>query len=466
MVTVTATDDLGNSSSGSDDITSDNTPPAAITDLTATQVKSGNDSDGTTKIRLTFTAPGDAYEVEVYRAGYGDYPEYDDGAGSEPSVPGYAPAAPWVLTGVAASGQTDEPATRDFWYYVVFTKDIAWNVSAVSNKTSGTLNYHLGDVSDGVTPGRGDNYVNSADFSLLGSTYWKSDGEPGYLNYCDVGPTSDLSVDALPTTDDKIDFEDLMMFAINFTTVTFASPADLAIPRVVEYPRLVLQVDERGEEVRDVVVARVVLRGNRRAVKGIHAQVLYDAAGLELVNLTQGELVEAQRQRVFYESLRQNGSVMIDCAVLGARTSFEGSGDVAVLTFRIRGTVVEFARLADVSLRDMANQEISTDVRVVPGSTLAGSPIERLGVTAFPNPFRGTTRIDLSMPNSGRASVQIYDISGRLVRTLVDGSISMGIHSFVWDGATASGDRVAPGTYLLKVRTADSELTYKIVLLP
>src|SRR5439155_3039619 len=154
-------------------VTIDQVVPASVSALTATQVTSGNDSDGTTKITLAFTAPGDVASVEIYRAGYGNYPEYDDapGAGSVPAAPSYPPSAPWSLTSVTASGQTDETATRDYWYYVAFAKDGCGNVSAVSTMTGGTLNYHLGDVSNGITVGVGDNLVTTADVSLLGSHY-------------------------------------------------------------------------------------------------------------------------------------------------------------------------------------------------------------------------------------------------------------------------------------------------------
>src|SRR5439155_13562064 len=145
------------------------------------------------------------------------YPTYDDGGGSVPPVPGSYPPAGWDLTGVTASGQTDEPATRDFWYYVAYAKDACGNVAPVSNITNGTLDYHLGDVSDGTTPGQGNNAVNIADVSLLGSHYGVSGGALAGFEYLDVGPTTDFSTNARPTTDDKTDFEDLVMFALNYT---------------------------------------------------------------------------------------------------------------------------------------------------------------------------------------------------------------------------------------------------------
>ncbi|MCA9759522.1 MAG: hypothetical protein KDA27_27250, partial [Candidatus Eisenbacteria bacterium] len=156
------------------DLTVDTSGPSPVANLSTTQLKTGNDMDGTTKVLVTFAAPGDAVVTKVYRAPYLDslgdnaYPEYNDVAGGPPSIPTYPPSGPWVDTGLSGSGQYDEPTERGYWYYVVFTQDECLNWSAVSNMTDGVLNYHLGDVTDGVTNGDGDNKVNTADISHLG----------------------------------------------------------------------------------------------------------------------------------------------------------------------------------------------------------------------------------------------------------------------------------------------------------
>src|SRR5262249_32972120 len=108
----------------------------AITNLAAAQVKTGNDADGTTKVTLTYSTPSGATSVEVWRKGFGNYPLYDNapGSGSVPPAPGSYPPAGWTLTAVTASGQTDEPSTRDYWYYVAYAKDACGNVSPVSNR--------------------------------------------------------------------------------------------------------------------------------------------------------------------------------------------------------------------------------------------------------------------------------------------------------------------------------------------
>ena len=71
----------------------DATPPIAVADLAAVQQLDGNGTDGTTGITITFTAPVDATQIEVYRAPFGNYPEYDDGA-SPGSAPVRRPTRP------------------------------------------------------------------------------------------------------------------------------------------------------------------------------------------------------------------------------------------------------------------------------------------------------------------------------------------------------------------------------------
>src|SRR5262249_33533639 len=141
--------------------------------------------------------------VEVWRKAFGNYPEYDDGPspGAVPAIPGSYPPAGWTLTSVVSPGQADEPATRDFWYYVAYVRDGFATLSPVSNRTSGTLDYHLGDVTDGVTPGLSDNEVTTADVSVLGAHYGITGAAVDAFAYLDVGPTTDLSVSARPTTD-------------------------------------------------------------------------------------------------------------------------------------------------------------------------------------------------------------------------------------------------------------------------
>ena len=86
------------------------------------------------------------------------------------------------------------------------------------------MNYHLGDVSDGGTPGQGDNAVGIPDISLIGANYGSALVPDDPVNYLDVGPTDDNSTDGLPLTDNVVNFEDIILFAINYAEVSLTDP--------------------------------------------------------------------------------------------------------------------------------------------------------------------------------------------------------------------------------------------------
>jgi len=191
----------------------------AVTGLTAAQVATGNAPTGTTGVTIGYTVPLGSTSVEVWRKGFGSYPFYATapGTGAVPALPSSYPPAGWTLAGgVTASGQADQPGTRDLWYYVAYGRDSCGDVAPVSAMTAGTLDYHLGDVSDGVTPGQGDNTVDIADASLLGAHYGASGAALSGFEYLDVGPTTTHGTLGRPTPDGVLDFEDLVMFALDF----------------------------------------------------------------------------------------------------------------------------------------------------------------------------------------------------------------------------------------------------------
>ncbi len=81
-----------------------------------------------------------------------------------------------------------------------------------------------------------------------------------------------------------------------------------------------------------------------------------------------------------------------------------------------------------------------------------------------PNPFHPSTRITFTLGSAGYVSVGIFDVAGRLVRTLVDRSLPPGRHDITWDGRDDSGERVSAGVYFVKMKTGSFEDTKKAVL--
>ncbi len=82
-----------------------------------------------------------------------------------------------------------------------------------------------------------------------------------------------------------------------------------------------------------------------------------------------------------------------------------------------------------------------------------------------PNPFTNGTAMRLAMPAGGRATVKVYNVNGRLVRTLLDATVPAGERDVVWDGRDDSGERCASGVYMVRVETPSDRATRKAVLL-
>jgi|GEM_PF-1706953 len=83
----------------------------------------------------------------------------------------------------------------------------------------------------------------------------------------------------------------------------------------------------------------------------------------------------------------------------------------------------------------------------------------------YPNPFNPTTRISYSLPVSSFVTLKIYDMTGREIKTLVNGQISGGNHFVEWFGNDNSGSKVASGAYLYRITAGSFTATRKLLLL-
>lgn len=82
----------------------------------------------------------------------------------------------------------------------------------------------------------------------------------------------------------------------------------------------------------------------------------------------------------------------------------------------------------------------------------------------WPNPSRGAVTFALTLPAGGEVRVEICDVSGRRVRTLLGGVLAAGRHAFAFDGRSASGSPLPPGSYFARVRANGGALTRSFVV--
>jgi hypothetical protein len=84
----------------------------------------------------------------------------------------------------------------------------------------------------------------------------------------------------------------------------------------------------------------------------------------------------------------------------------------------------------------------------------------------YPNPAYEKTMIRFTIPDNRNVKLDIYDISGRLVRTLANGIPGAGSYFCVWDGKDASGKAVPGGVYLYTLKVGSYTQTRKLLLIP
>lgn len=106
---------------------------------------------------------------------------------------------------------------------------------------------------------------------------------------------------------------------------------------------------------------------------------------------------------------------------------------------------------------------------VAGGSSDAGEPAGQdhgqLALQGSPNPAEGDATIQFLLPKAGSVLVAVYDVMGRRIRTLYEGSLAEGLHMFPWDGRNEDGDEVGEGVYFARVETPEASGVEKLTRL-
>jgi FlgD Ig-like domain len=120
------------------------------------------------------------------------------------------------------------------------------------------------------------------------------------------------------------------------------------------------------------------------------------------------------------------------------------------------------------SMNGTVNHQITEFPNPLPTATGVNNsprPI-KLGLENRPNPFNPTTMIRFSLPKATDVTLKVFDVQGRLVRTLIEArSFPFGIHEIEWNGTDNHGVQVSSGVYFYRLTAGQHTLTRKAVLL-
>ncbi len=90
---------------------------------------------------------------------------------------------------------------------------------------------------------------------------------------------------------------------------------------------------------------------------------------------------------------------------------------------------------------------------------------KNISVTNYPNPFKSETTINYSIPVSSNVIIEIYDIQGKKIKTLVNEYHALGNHSVVWNGTNENEIPTGTGIYFYRLKTDNNIVLKKIILI-
>ena len=193
----------------------------------------------------------------------------------------------------------------------------------------------------------------------------------------------------------------------------------------------------------------------------------YDAARYEFVEAKEidgGLLHTGSGQKpLFVSANRSQGQVAVGAMKVDGEAA-NGDGKLVEFTFKTaEAPLPADFRIAEGVLVDL-DGNIDEVLNVEIGN-LKPMP-ERFGVSQnAPNPFNPTTTISYQLPDPAHVRMDIYNLLGQRVRTLIDTPMEAGYFSVEWDGKDQVGRQVATGIYLYRLQAGDFSQTLRMMLL-
>jgi hypothetical protein len=202
----------------------------------------------------------------------------------------------------------------------------------------------------------------------------------------------------------------------------------------------------------------------------------YDANGLTLLKstemaATEGTFLRTRNNHSLFFTTEENSGLYQKVAVVGGvmgnSDGVTGNGVVATLRFRVTSETPGTISLSNVEVAD-ANYGYN----LLPHQQLIVQPAPKTTVALqnYPNPFNPETWIPFHLANDAQVTIDIYDLSGRLIKKIDLGQKAAGYYvnqsqAAYWSGRNRYGEFVSSGVYFYTVRAGDYTATRKMLVL-
>ena len=294
-----------------------------------------------------------------------------------------------------------------------------------------------------------DMMVDVADFLVLVSTFGSSDGDDHYNVQADVDDDGD------------VDVSDFLEFITSWgkTAVGPATKPLVLLPGINENAEFSLSLGSERVVAGELVAVDVSL-ANVQALVGYGFALNYETDKFEFISVAPADedLLKSTGGETLFHHVVADGQVTVANGLYNG-TAVSGGGDAVRFVFRVLREFEDNARfeIADGLVFDPGQLRNSAVVAGV--LELQSTPSEFALHQNFPNPFNPDTTIKYDLAESADVTLQIYNVLGQVIRTLVASEVqNAGRYQIRWNGMDDRGVPVSSGIYFYQI-SADGKFS-------
>ena len=272
--------------------------------------------------------------------------------------------------------------------------------------------------------------------------------------------------------DDQVNFADFLIFTQDFGRVAIDAPASRRLVKAASAPgvnqdaELSLNVDGKARIGEAITLSADLSQA--KAVQGWGLTVRYDADRYEFVEAKspEGDLLTGSGATAPLFLVHQEGPDQITLAsAIGEGQAASGEGSLAVLTFRPKVGEFEDARFEIFEGVLFDSDHLTNPIHMNEALEVRLVPAEFALSQNYPNPFNPETTISYDLAEGSEVRLEVYNVMGQLVNTLVSEAQAAGRYRMRWSGQDAFGRQVASGVYFYRLQTEGFKAVRKLMLL-
>jgi hypothetical protein len=297
-----------------------------------------------------------------------------------------------------------------------------------------------------------DGAVGIMDFlNYFAPAYGTAEGDAGYYAVLDLVP------------DGKIDFQDFFAFAGNFGTSTGESIAKAVPTRMGANLEAALAMSPLRDEAEELTV-RVTL-DKATDLAGYGFTVRYDPSVFEFDQAVVTDLNILTSNGALTAPLlvvsKKPGEVVLANAIRSGE-AVAGKGLAADLSFQVKDEMGGDVRVTSAMATDAYHRTNPVGVAL---ASVTARPRTFALRQNYPNPFNPATTIEYALPEAASVRLDVFNMLGQVVATLVEEKQDAGRYSVRWDGLNSNGEVMGSGVYVYRIVAGDFHAIKRMLLI-